>query len=134
MVFNELKKLNLYKFLVIFYLVIADGLNNPNQIRKIYSKNVVVRYLYSLFGAYGVFGSDFGMNLGLKISYLISLFMMVLLDIIPNRYNTTEENKEYSFTPFLSNNKETYIVLGIFSLLYFTNLIPLEKILEFKFN
>lgn len=116
--FEELKKFNFITYTSILYLSIADGMNNPDRLRKLYSKHVLIRYGYTLFGAYNVFGSEFGMNLGFKSAVLISAIMMILLDLGPKYLRTKEEHQKLPFTPLFSKNLESYIVMGLIVYLY----------------
>ena len=98
---SELSTFTFFQFGMILYLTVADGMNNPINISKLYSRNVMIRYLYTVFGAYNVFGSPFGMAMGLKSSVAVSLVMMILLDLIPMYLQPKEEQDEVGFVPFL---------------------------------
>ena len=79
---EELKVFNFFKSAMILYLTIADGMNNPFKLQKLYSKHVLIRLAYTLFGAFNVFGSTVGMDLGFKTSVVVAAIMMVLLDLM----------------------------------------------------
>ena len=124
MVFNlilqSLKKLDLYKVVIIIYLCIADGLFNPLNIKKFYSRNVLVRYLYTLMGSFGLLGGELGLGLGLPVAVVVSMIMMFILEFVHNYLATDEEKKEAEYQSFLSNNPQSFIVIAIFfSLLFF---------------
>jgi hypothetical protein len=110
-----LKGFNLFQFTYIFYLSVADGLYDPEKITSIYAGNVLFRWIYTLFGAYGVFGSKYGMNLGFRLSLVISLAMMVILDVIDHFMQTDQEKKAYQ--PFISANPQSILVIIIFMFL-----------------
>ena len=67
--FEELKKFNFVTYTSILYLSIADGMNNPDRLRQLYSKHVLIRYGYTLFGAYNVFGLSLCPSSGAKFIY-----------------------------------------------------------------
>jgi hypothetical protein len=115
---NELKVFNFFKTSMILYLTVADGLNNPVRLQKLYSKHVLIRLAYTLFGAFNVFGSTVGMDLGFKTSILVTAMMMVLLDLIPKYMRNKDEKNDVPFTPFLSANKQSYIAIGVLVYLY----------------
>lgn len=115
----EFNAFSAFQFAMILYLTIADGLNNPIDITKLYSQNVMVRYLYTLFGAYNVFGSEVGMNLGLKTSVAVSAAMMLLLDLIPMYMQSKQDQKAVGFVPLFSQNSQSYMVVALFFYLYF---------------
>ena len=119
---DELKIFNFFKYSMILYLTIADGLNNPLRLQELYSKHVLIRLAYTLFGAFNVFGSTVGMDLGFKTSVLVTGIMMVLLDIIPKYLRNKDENKKVPFTPFLSANMQSYITIVLLVYLYLADL------------
>lgn len=123
MLLKELDVFNFFRYGMILYLTIADGMNNPWRIKELYAHNPLIRYAYTLFGAYNVFGSDVGMDLGFKTSVVVSGIMMILLDIIPiylrdPKYN---EDEEFPFVPFFSANTQSYIVAFLLVFLYMHN-------------
>lgn len=118
---EELKVFNFFKSGMILYLTVADGMNNPLKLQKFYSKHVLVRLAYTLFGAFNVFGSTVGMDLGFKTSVVVTAIMMILLDLIPKYMRTPEENEKIPFTPFLSKNTQSFIAAGILVYLYQSN-------------
>jgi len=115
---GELKIFNFFKYSMILYLTIADGMNNPSKLQKLYSKHVLIRLAYTLFGAFNVYGSTVGMDLGFKTSIIVATIMLVLLDLIPKYMRTKDEKKDIPFTPFLSANKQSYIAIGVLVYLY----------------
>ena len=118
---EELKVFNFFKSGMILYLTVADGMNNPLKLQKFYSKHVLVRLAYTLFGAFNVFGSTVGMDLGFKTSVVVAAIMMVLLDLIPKYMRNKDENKDVPFTPFISDNTQSYIAAGLLIYLYQSN-------------
>ena len=115
---QELKAFNFFKFSMILYLSIADGMNNPLKIQKLYSKHVLIRLAYTLFGSFNVFGSSVGMDLGFKTSVVVAGIMMIILDLLPKYLRTPQENKNTPFTPFLSSNPQSFIAAGLLVYLY----------------
>lgn len=115
---QELKAFNFFKFSMILYLTIADGMNNPLKIQKLYSKHVLIRLAYTLFGSFNVFGSTVGMDLGFKTSVVVAGIMMIILDLLPKYFRTPQENKNTPFTPFLSSNPQSFIAAGLLVYLY----------------
>lgn len=118
MILGDLVSLNAFQIGMIFYLTIADGMNNPVKIAELYAHNPLIRFLYSVFGAYNVFGSDVGMGLGFKKSLAVSAVMMILLDLIPMMIQPKSEQDEVKFVPFFSYNTQTYISILIFIFMY----------------
>lgn len=116
---NELTTFNAFQMLMILYLTVADGMHNPVNITKLYARNPLIRYAYTLFGAYNVFGSDVGMDLGWKTGVAVSIIMMLLLDAIPYFLSTPEELEASEFVPFLDSNWQSIAVAAIFAYLYF---------------
>lgn len=115
----ELANFSAFQMGMILYLTIADGMNNPFNITKLYSRNVLVRYLYTLFGAYNVFGSNVGMDLGFKPAVAVSMVMMILLDLIPRYLQPKDEQKKNEFVPFMSDNPQSLVVVALFMYLYY---------------
>lgn len=115
---QELKAFNFFKSSMIFYLTIADGMNNPLKIQKLYSKHVLIRLAYTLFGSFNVFGSSVGMELGFKTSVVVAGIMMIILDLLPKYMRTPQEKKDIPFTPFLSSNPQSFIAAGLLVYLY----------------
>ena len=116
---TEVNGFNAFQMLMILYLTIADGMHNPFNVTKLYTKYPLIRYAYTLFGAYNVFGSDVGMGLGWKTGVAVSIVMMLLLDAVPYFLSTPEELKESEFVPFLDLNWQSMSVAAILAYLYF---------------
>ncbi len=115
---KELVVFDFFRYVMILYLTIADGMNNPKKIQQYYAHNPLLRYAYTLFGAYNVFGSNVGMDLGFKTAVVVSGIMMVLLDLIPLFLSPKNQDEEYPFVPLFSKNIQSYIVAFLLVYLY----------------
>ena len=117
--FTELNTFSLFQLGMIVYLTIADGMNNPVKFGQLYAHKPLIRFIYTAFGAYNVFGSEVGMSLGIKPSLAVCAVMMIMLDVIPMFLQPKEEQDSMGFVPFFSMNVQTYIATAIFLYLYF---------------
>ena len=126
---NLIKNITLFRLIVVGYLAIADGMFNSVNITKLYAKHPLIRFAYTMFGAYNVFGSDVGMDLGFKMSVIACVAMMIILELIHRYIATEQERQDNEFVSFLSQHWQNYVVLGLIVVIFLQS-DKMDKILN----